>query len=120
MIKRIEDLPGNVIAYEAIDTVTDEDYEQKIIPEVESAASLHEKIRFMYVIGDKFKGFSPQAMWDDAKIGLKKLAKWEKVALVSDVDWIRNGVKIFGHLISAEVKVFDLVDLPKAKRWIAE
>lgn len=120
MIKRIEDLPDNVLGYEAIGKVTDKDYEEIIIPEVERIAKSFDNIRFLYLIGDKFEGFTPMAMWDDAKTGLKNLTRWEKVALVSDVDWIKNGVKVFGHLISAEVKVFDLGELPEARKWIVE
>jgi len=35
-------------------------------------------------------------MWDDAKLGLKHLASWEKAVVVSDVERVRAAVKVFG------------------------
>jgi hypothetical protein len=59
-------------------------------------------------------------MWDDAKLGMKHLTGWEKMALVSDVEWIRRAVKIFGLAIPGHIRVFHNSELAEAKRWVAE
>ena len=45
-------------------------------------------------------------MWDDTKLGLKHLAGWEKMALVSDVEWVRAAVKVFGLAIPGRFACF--------------
>ena len=44
---------------------------------------------------------------------------WKRVAIVSDADWLENGIKAFGWLMPGEVKVFETDDLDDAKEWLA-
>ena len=57
-------------------------------------------------------------MWQDTKVGLSHWTAFEKIAVVTDEDWIENGVKAFGWMIPGEVKTFDDDDLDDAKTWI--
>ncbi|MDD2736083.1 MAG: STAS/SEC14 domain-containing protein [Desulfuromonadaceae bacterium] len=47
--------------------------------------------RFLYLLGKKFTGLDTHAMRDDAKTGLEHFNAWERVAVVTDVGWIRRG-----------------------------
>ena len=60
----------------------------------------------LYELGDDFQGFSAEAVWDDAKLGLSHLTAFEAVAVVTDVHWITTNVKLFGLLLRCPVKVF--------------
>lgn len=120
MIERIPGLPDNVLGFTAKGTVTAEDYESTIIPAVEELFSRHEKVRFLYHLGEEFSGFDAAAVWDDTKIGLKHLAGWERMAVVSDVEWIRSAVRIFGIAMPGHVRVFHDRELDAARRWVAE
>ena len=120
MIKQIPDLPDNVLGFSAEGTVTAHDYESTIIPAVDALFSRYGKIRFLYHLGENFSGFDAGAIWDDAKIGMKHLAGWEKIALISDVEWIRAAVKLFGIAIPGQVRVFGNHELAEAIRWIGE
>ena len=42
------------------------------------------------------------------------------MAVVSDVDWIRAAVKIFGLAIPGQVRVYHNLELAEATRWISE
>jgi hypothetical protein len=59
-------------------------------------------------------------MWDDTKLGLKHLAGWERMAVVSDVEWLRVAVKISALAMPGHVRVFHDRELAEAKRWFAE
>lgn len=59
-------------------------------------------------------------MWDDAKVGLAHLRAWEKIAVVTDVDWIRGALGILRFLIPCPVKMFSNSEFAEAKDWIAE
>jgi SpoIIAA-like len=120
VIEKIPNLPDNVIGFSATGKVTADDYESVIIPAVEALLAHHGKVRFLYHLGAEFAGFEPAAMWDDTKLGLKHLAHWEKMALVSDVEWIRAAVKIFGLAIPGHVRVFRNSELAAAQRWVGD
>lgn len=47
-----------------------------------------------YDLGINFNGFDLSAMQDDSKIGMKHLAAWEKIALVSDYEMIKHFCEI--------------------------
>ena len=120
MVEKIPDLPDNILGFTAKGTVTAKDYESVIIPAVEEMFSRQKKVRFLYHLGEDFSGIEAAAAWDDARLGLKHLAGWEKMAVISDVDWVRSAVKIFGLVIPGRVRVFRNRDLSEAKRWISE
>ena len=120
MVERIPDLPDNVLGFRAKGKVTASDYESVITPAVEALFARHDKVRFLYHLGEEFTGFEAAAMWDDAKLGLKHLAGWERVALVTDVEWIRAAIKVFALAIPGHVRVFHDRDLEEARRWATE
>ncbi len=120
MVKKIPDLPDNVLGFTAKGTVTTNDYESIIIPEVEALFSRHRKVRFLYHLGEDFSGFEAAAMWDDTKLGLKHLTAWERIAFISDIEWIRVAIRLFGIAIPGHVRVFHNREITEAKRWISE
>ena len=119
MVEQISGLPDNVLGFSAKGTVTANDYESVIIPAVEALFTHHSKIRFLYHLGDEFSGFEAAAVWDDTKLGLTHFSGWERMAVVSDVEWIRAAIKIFGLAIPGQVRVYHNSELAEAKRWIA-
>ena len=117
MIRILEGLPENVLAVEAVGKVTDDDYETTLAPAIAELLSAHGKIRYVYVLGDEFDGWTLGGMWEDAKLGGADLGRWEKIAVVTDKDWVRHAVKAFGWMIPGQVRVFALDDLKDATDW---
>lgn len=117
MIRVIDGLPDNVLGVEATGKVTDEDYERVLAPAVEEKIAAHGKIRYVYVLGEEFEGWTLGGLWEDAKLGGGELGKWEKIAVVTDKDWIQHTVKGFGWMIPGEVKVFPVAELDDATAW---
>ncbi len=120
MIEQIPDLPDNAIGFAAKGTVTAHDYESILIPAVEALFSRHDQVRFLYHLGEDFSRFEFAAMWDDTKLGLKQLTGWEKMAVVSDVEWLRIAIRVFGLAIPGQLRVFHNRELTTAIRWISE
>lgn len=125
MLEIIEGLPENALGFTASGDVTAKDYENVLIPAVEEALKHHDKVRLLYHLGDKFKRFEAGAMWDDAKVGLTHITEWEKIAIVTDVNWIQQAGKIFGLAIETkavpgDVKVFHNSELEDAVEWISQ
>lgn len=120
MIERITDLPDNVLGFTAKGTVTSDDYETVIIPAVEAVFARQDEARFLYHLGEDFSGFEAGAAWDDAKLGMKHLAGWERIAVVTDVEWIRAGMKLFRLVMPGRVRLFRNDELAAAKQWLVE
>jgi len=119
MIELMQDVPDNVIAFNATGKVTGDDYETVLIPAMEAAIEKHDKVRALGQLGPDFTGFEASAMWDDTKVGMKHYTSWEKIALVTDTEWIIRSVKVFGFLVPGEIKLFPNDQLDEALTWIA-
>ncbi|OOG41336.1 STAS/SEC14 domain-containing protein [Rhodanobacter sp. C05] len=120
MIAQIEGLPAGTLGFRAHSQVTAADYENIIVPDVEAAFALNRKLRVLYVTAEDFTGFDPGAMWDDVKMGMRHFSGWDRVALVSDVPWLRTATAAMSFMIPAEIRLFRLNELDEATQWITE
>jgi len=120
MIESIPGLPGGVVGFEGVGEVTSDDYKGTLIPAVEAALESHGKIRLLYVLGERFEGISAGAAWEDSKLGLEHLRGWERLAVVTDVDWIGHAIKAVGWMIPADVRVFPTAGRGDAEAWVGD
>ena len=58
-------------------------------------------------------------MWVDFRVGFGHLTGWERVAGVTDVDWIKQATNFFRFLMPGEIRIFPTNDAPEARQWIA-
>ncbi|HEX4140329.1 MAG TPA: STAS/SEC14 domain-containing protein, partial [Candidatus Methylacidiphilales bacterium] len=89
-----------------------------IVPAVEKKLKTHPKIRFLYHLGEDFSGYSLEAMWDDAVLGTRHFTAFEKAAVVTDAEWVRNSVAFFRFLIPCPTRIFHNNELAAATEWI--
>jgi len=120
MIELVDGLPDSVVAFSAKGHVTRKDYEDVLIPKVKEVLGRQGKIRCYYELGTAFAGIEPGAAWDDFKLGFEYLSRWERVAVVTDVAWIRLAVNAFRFLVPGEVRVFAAAQAAEARLWISE
>ena len=117
-IEPIAELPDNVIGFEAKGEVTKDDYVQRLIPALEAAPE-GPKGSVPLRIGLGFHRLLEQRdVEDKRKFGMEHLTKWERVAVVSDHEWIRHAVNVLGYLIPGEVKAFRLGERSDATAWV--
>lgn len=119
MIRPIEGLEGNAIGFEAVGTVTADDYRTTIEPAMEATIAEHDEFRLVYILGDEFEGFTGGAMWEDAKES-KHITKAKRTALVTDRPVYRDGFRAFAWMMPGDAKVFSLAETEEAKRWVSE
>jgi hypothetical protein len=118
MIEIIQDFPDHVVGFRAIGHVTKQDYEQVLVPTVEAALKRHHKLRLYYELGSQFTGIDPGAAWEDAKVGVEHLTRWERGAIVTDVEWIKHMVNAFRFLMPGNLRVFPASQASQARSWI--
>jgi SpoIIAA-like len=120
MIEALKGFPTKVLAFSCKGQVTKRDYETVLIPAVEEALKKPGKVRLYYQTDPDFSGIDAGAMWDDFKVGMEHLLRWERIAVVTDVDWIRHTFQAFSFLIPGVAKIFRLNEEAKAREWISE
>jgi SpoIIAA-like len=119
MLQTIPGLPEDTVGLSAIGTVTGDDYEQILIPRVTEKMKTHGGVRLLFLCGPEFEGYSPAAVWEDAKFGLAHRADFRRVAVVTDVVWLTHATRLFAPFIPCAVSVFPNNALEAAKRWLA-
>ena len=119
MIRLIDGLPDNVVGLEAVGDVSAGDYKDVLDPAVAAALASSDKIRLVYVLGAEFSGYTGGAMWEDAKIGMSHLSRFDKIALVTDHKGYTDAVKAFGWLMPGEVEAFAVDARDAAIAWVS-
>ena len=114
MIQIIKGLPDNVVGIVAKGRVTNEDCKKMIKPAVEQSLKRHPKIRLYYEISCRFPG----AAWENLEIGVGDVPQWERIAVVSDVGWLRHTLTALRFLIPSEITLFPASRAPEALAWI--
>ena len=120
MIEIIGTFPDRVVGLIAKGQVTKQDYQRILIPRIEAALQRHKKIRLYYELGLQFSGIDSGAAWEDLKIGVEHLGSWERMAVVTDVDWIKHMINAFRFLIPGDLRLFPTAQTLEARAWIVE
>jgi hypothetical protein len=119
MIGVLPDLPPNVAGFRAYGEVTKDDFEKVIFPEVKKHRAQTGKLNFVLYVDTPLKNFSVGAWIRDIWLGMKQFAGWRKIAIISDVEKIRNFTDNISFLLPGEYKGFPVSELTAAIRWAA-
>jgi hypothetical protein len=118
MLEPIEGFADNVVAVRGVGLVSAADYAAVLAPAVERATAGHRKARLLLEFGESFEGYDTSAIMADTSLGLGHLGSFERIAVVTDADWLRRAIHLFGGLIPGEVRLFPTVEADDARGWI--
>jgi hypothetical protein len=118
MIERLQGFPNDVLAFVCKGHVTKADYDDVLVPAVAKALDEHEKVNLYYETAADFSGIDPGAVWADTRVGLAHFARWRRIAVVTDVDWIKHTMQFFSFMMPAEMKIFSRAQAAEARAWI--
>jgi len=114
VLELIEGLPKNVVGIAASGKVTMRDCHDVLMPAIKKSLKGHDKIRLYYELNSRFPG----ASWDDLDLGLEHASCCERVAIVTDIGWVRLTVKAVRFLIPSKIRVFATVQAEEGRAWI--
>jgi hypothetical protein len=113
-------MPAGTLGFRISGRLTREEYFQLLDP-IREQLERGERVSFLIATAPDFSGLDVGAMWEDVKVagsvGLRYRSSWERLAVVTDKDWMRHGVAAFGWVIPGEIRVFDPDELEQAKAW---
>ena len=118
MIEHLAGLPEDVLAFVYKGNVTKADYDAVLVPAVVKALGTQKKLRVYCELRSDFSGLDTGAVWEDLKVGIGHLTRWERVAVVTDIGWIEQMTRFFSFLMPCPVKSFPTSEAAQARAWI--
>lgn len=116
MIELIDGLPNKVVGILVKGRVTKQECREVLIPAMEKSLKRHDKIRLYYVLSSRFPG----SAWDELDLGSERAEQCERVAIVTDIAWVRLTVKALRFLIPSEIRVFPTTQASESRAWITD
>ena len=120
MLKKMYDMPPGTLGFEAVGEVDDDDVEDVLAPALRQWTAERGKIRLLYLLGSRLEEFEGDAVSENAKFVARHPTAFERVAVVSDEEWLRPAIKALSLLLPGEAKAFPIRELTAAKSWLAE
>ena len=120
MIELLKGFPDDVVAIACHGEVTRKDYDTVLIPAVEKALKSHDKVRLLYEIGPDFASYDAGAAWEDLKVGMEHFSRWERVAVITDIEWMKLAMRLFSVFLPGTMRVYPTADAANARLWITQ
>ena len=120
MLQRMIEMPAGTIGFEAIGEVEDDDWEQSVEPLLRSEIAAGRKVRLLYLLGPESRDVEGDALKADTGFRARHATSFERVAVVSDEDWIRPALRALSFLLPGKAKGFRVHELPEAKTWLSQ
>jgi hypothetical protein len=120
MLRGITDMPAGTIGFEAIGEVEDDDWEETVEPVLRQEIAEGRNVRLLYLIGTEAREVEGDAISADAGFRARHATSFERVAVVSDEDWVRPALRALSVLLPGKARGFRIRDLAEAKAWLAE
>ena len=120
MLRRMTDMPAGTIGFEAVGEVEDDDWEQAVEPVLRREIAEGRQLRLLYLLGPEARDVEGDAMSADAGFRARHITSFERVAVVSDEDWMRPALRALSFLLPGKAKGFHVRELDAAKTWLAD
>ncbi|HEV7123573.1 MAG TPA: STAS/SEC14 domain-containing protein [Rhodanobacter sp.] len=120
MLTIIEGLPDHVIGIRINDKLRTEDFERLLIPLVNERLERQHKLDLLCCIEGEWKGMEAGAMWQDLRLGLGRIGHWARMAIVTDIKWLENAIRLFRLFSPGELRHFANADFALASEWVCE
>ncbi|MEA5472849.1 STAS/SEC14 domain-containing protein [Synechococcus sp. CCY9201] len=120
MIETIEGLPEGTLGFAFSGQISGHDYDTVLVPAMERAIEEHDRIKTLLRFGPAFEGYDLAAAWDDTLLGLRHWRGFERIAVVSDVPWLRTTIRAIGALLPCPIRNFPTEQEQEARIWLGE
>ncbi len=119
MIETLKNVPANVAAFRATGEVTQDDFKNVVIPQVEQLLEKQDKLNYLLLLDTDVKDFTAGAWMQDALLGIKNITKWNRAAIVSDSEGVIKFTDAFSVVIPGEFRGYKKAQLEQAIAWVA-
>jgi SpoIIAA-like len=118
VLSRMTDMPPGTIGFEAVGEVEDDDWEKTVEPVLRREIADGHKVRLLYLLGAAAREVEGDAMSADAGFRARHATSFDRVAVVSDEDWMRPALGALSFLLPGKAKGFRVREISEAKDWL--
>ena len=116
MLRHSTDMPAGTLGFEAVGDVDDDDWEDTVEPVLRREIAAGRKLRLLYLAtGD----VDSDAMKADLEFRARHASSFDRVAVVSDEDWLPPALRVLSFLVPGKARGFRTRELEAAKTWLA-
>jgi SpoIIAA-like len=123
MVEVIPNMPPGTLGFRVSGRLTREDYTGVLVPPLREALDAGGRLRVLYAIGPELH-LEPGALLEDLKLefdlGIRHREVWERIAVVTDLDWLWRAFQLFSWMVPGEIRLFHEGEIDLAKNWLAE
>jgi hypothetical protein len=119
VLRQMKDMPVGTIGFEAVGEVEDDDWEDTVEPVLRREIAEGRKLRLLYVLGPGTREVEGDAVKADTGFRARHASSFDRVAVVSDEDWVRPALRALSFLLPGKAKGFRVRHLADAKAWLA-
>jgi hypothetical protein len=120
MLRKMNDMPAGTIGFQAIGEVEDDDWERAVEPLLRREIADGDKLRLLYLLGPEADDVEGDAMKADIGFRARHAKAFERVAVVSDENWMKPALRAMSAVMPGSARGFAVHDLPAAKAWLTE
>ena len=118
MRKEVPDMPVGTVGFEAIGKVDDDDFERAVEPVLRGEIAAGRKIRLLYLLGPELRDYEGDTLGEEMKFAARHPTSYERVAVVSDEDWLRPALRVLSVLVPGQLRAFPVAELAAAREWL--
>jgi hypothetical protein len=119
MLKQMPDMPVGTVGFEAMGKVEDDDFERSVEPVLRREIAAGRKIRLLYLLGPELREYEGDTLAEEMKFAARHPNSYERVAVVSDEDWLRPALRVLSVLVPGQLRAFPVAQLAAAREWLA-
>ena len=119
MLERMSDMPAGTVGFEAIGKVEDDDFERAVEPVLREGIADGRRIRLLYLLGPGMREYEGDTLAEEMKFAARHPTSYERVAIVSDEDWLRPALRVLSVLVPGQLRAFPVAQLAVAREWVA-
>ncbi|MGK9125909.1 STAS/SEC14 domain-containing protein [Olivibacter sp. SA151] len=119
MLALMDNFPPHVVAYRAQGKVNGEEYKEIVVQRIAEVAKAYPQINFIVLLETGFEDYNLQALLEYIKVSFEHFSKWNRMAIVSDQQWVRKIYDILSPLVHGEIRTYRLEDQQRASEWVS-
>jgi hypothetical protein len=108
MVEKLEQMPTGTLGFRIAGKVSGEDYREVLEPALREAAETGD-VRLLV-------SFEKTA---ELSSGIGHHSAWKRTAIVTELEWVRQAMRLFSWLAPGEVKLFEPAQLEEARAWVS-
>lgn len=118
MITQITGLPETMVGFRADGEVTKEDFEM-VQAQVAALVEKQGRLNYMLVLDNSPKDFTLGAWLQDALLGIKNITKWNRAAIVTDIEGVITFTDAFSKVMPGEFRGYRKNEYDAAVSWVS-